>query len=874
MLAGIVNVQLMPNIYTTLSETKLMTEFIKAMISSTFIDLREHRQQAILACWQESIFPLAMEMLPASNMTPLEVSLQLVDEADIYIGIFGYRYGSIPEGDDISISHQEYLNARRRGIPRLIFCMDEQHPLTIKMVDVGDKSKELEELKQLIQKDRVAAYFNSREDLRGKIAASIRHYRETNLGKKSKYLPHRVERYDPDDLLGRKESLASLNRWVVDTKSEEYKASIYVIVAISGMGKSLLAWKWFDSITDRLWKRVMWWSLYQKEDFDIFLKLALVNLIGKGEQEISDFNTDERISILSDTLKREPFLLILDGLEHALVNGESKSIALDRHTVDAQIEVFLDKFRRLDKPISRILITTTFVPNTLVKPNGEARDQVYKHELSRLSSDEAIELWKGVGLSIPRGTAKDNFLSLIMKFDYHPLFIRALAGEVKQDIKSGGNFQIWWDLNKRNDFGQLRDISDWMSNLLNKKLGRPSKEVLLTISAFYCPCRYNVLSTLMSERGLDEETLFSSLHDLEARGLINRISEDDEIETTGTYSYRIHQLIIDAGWGQLSTEEQVNIATKLFNILIENRYYNDAYEIFIGRLNRITFERKYNSLRVNLLEKLFPKGINHYPELIDREPNIDHDKKAIAMASLARGYLISGQVYKASLLSRNHVKVRKEVNYMIHAAKGQYYLSYELYLLGELRESEESIKDSLMIFNNENHYFWQVLCLRMLDCLLIKRGAQEEALRVRNQEQSINLNLVNNTDDLIDEIAHIRNQTELLNSIAAEVNYIEKQLLELKMQAERHLCEQRYAEARNIITEVLSKDNYKLIQADALLLLATIEQCEGNIEEAISAASDAYTKAWCDDPTYAYQQVLRQAMNILDEYDRPYPDID
>ncbi|MDZ7994368.1 MAG: DUF4062 domain-containing protein [Nostoc sp. EfeVER01] len=545
-----------------------MAKFIKAMISSTFIDLKDHRQQAILACLQEKVFPLVMETLPAINMTALEVSLQMVDEADIYIGIFGYRYGSIPEGDNISITHQEYLHAYKRDIPRLIFCMDEQHLVTINMIDLGDKSKELEELKKLIKKDRVVRHFNSPAELRSQIAISIHHYlRETNLAEKFKYLPHHVERYDLDDLIGRKEPLSSLNRWVVDTKSEEYKASLYIIVTSSGMGKSLLAWKWFNAISNRIWRRIMWWSIYQKEDFETFLKETLVNFVGKGEQEISYLSTDARTLILLEALKIEPFLIVLDGLEHALVNEESKSIAIDKHTVDAPIEGFLKKFRELDTPNSKILITTTCIPKTLLRNNGEAHERVYKHRLSQLSSDEALELWQGVGLNIPKGIIKDNLLSLIRKFDYHPLFIRALAGEVKQDVRSGGNFQIWWTYNKNNQLGKLRDISAWISNLLNKKLGHLSREVLLTISAFYCPCRYNVLSTLMSERGFNEQELSISLQDLQARGLINRISEDEDNEMENTYSYRIHQLIIDAGWGQQTTEQQIEIATRLFNII-------------------------------------------------------------------------------------------------------------------------------------------------------------------------------------------------------------------------------------------------------------------------------------------------------------------
>jgi hypothetical protein len=33
----------------------------------------------------------------------VEVSLKMVDEADIYLGVFAHRYGYVPDGHDMSI---------------------------------------------------------------------------------------------------------------------------------------------------------------------------------------------------------------------------------------------------------------------------------------------------------------------------------------------------------------------------------------------------------------------------------------------------------------------------------------------------------------------------------------------------------------------------------------------------------------------------------------------------------------------------------------------------------------------------------------------------------------------------------------------------
>jgi hypothetical protein len=56
---------------------------LKAMISSTSIDLPEHRREAVDACLREGIFPIGMEQLPARDATGIQVSLEMVDQADI-----------------------------------------------------------------------------------------------------------------------------------------------------------------------------------------------------------------------------------------------------------------------------------------------------------------------------------------------------------------------------------------------------------------------------------------------------------------------------------------------------------------------------------------------------------------------------------------------------------------------------------------------------------------------------------------------------------------------------------------------------------------------------------------------------------------------
>src|SRR4051794_2283113 len=97
-----------------------------AMISSTALDLPEHREEVMKACQRQSMFPKMQENLPASGASAtagaeaVKVSLAMVDEAEVYIGVFAHRYGYVPAGHEISITEMEYDRAVERGITRLI----------------------------------------------------------------------------------------------------------------------------------------------------------------------------------------------------------------------------------------------------------------------------------------------------------------------------------------------------------------------------------------------------------------------------------------------------------------------------------------------------------------------------------------------------------------------------------------------------------------------------------------------------------------------------------------------------------------------------------------------------------------------------------
>src|SRR3989442_14202031 len=91
------------------------------------------------------------------------------------------------------------------------------------------------------------------------------------------------------------------------------------VVAIGGMGKSALTWKWFNDVAPQEMKRLagrLWWSFYESDaTFENFVIRALAYISHRSKKEIHKLPPMDRETQLLAILDREPFLLVLDGLE-------------------------------------------------------------------------------------------------------------------------------------------------------------------------------------------------------------------------------------------------------------------------------------------------------------------------------------------------------------------------------------------------------------------------------------------------------------------------------------------------------------------------------------------------------------------------------
>jgi tetratricopeptide (TPR) repeat protein len=154
-----------------------------AMISSTALDLPEHRAAIFAACQDCGVFPIGMESLPARDATGIAVSMEMVDQADIYLGIYAWRYGWVPDGKDISVTEMEFDRAVERQKEGrlheiLIFTAHKTHPVTIEDIETGDvPQQKLAAFKTKAATGRVRKEFKSVEELRRLVGDALREFK-------------------------------------------------------------------------------------------------------------------------------------------------------------------------------------------------------------------------------------------------------------------------------------------------------------------------------------------------------------------------------------------------------------------------------------------------------------------------------------------------------------------------------------------------------------------------------------------------------------------------------------------------------------------------------------------------------------------------
>ena len=850
-----------------------MPERTCIMISSTLMDLPEHRKDVLEACLRQGMEPMRLERLPESDAQAMQVTLEMADRADVYLGILAHRYGHVPQGQAMSLVELEYNRVVERDIPCLMFLIDREHPIKIEEVEMGEGAARLAALKARVP---VAGTFKSPADLRQQIISHLAALRKPDLlafhyvgeipAPPEAYIAHPYTLLQTRDLVGRQAELNALTDWVTPWHGDaRATATILNIVAIGGMGKSALTWKWFNDIAPLEMRPLagrLWWSFYESDaTFENFVTRALAYVTTKPHEgaepsqglrtelrqnlakhfdrdelrtlcfdmgiededlpdtlnsmardlvahcerrdrlaeltdkcrelrpdaawdvpttltarlrEIEKIPLAEREARLLQTLDREPYLLVLDGLERILIayarmdaahlsyddldqrtaNVIAQAVGLPqsaaqsftgqhrlRKTADPRAGAFLRKLAGVRA--SRILVSTRLYPADLQMVTGYPVPGCAAIFMHGLSDDDALNLWRAMGVS----GAREALLPLFHTFENHPLLLQALAGEVAHDRRAPGDFDGW--RKAQPDFNPFQlplvQVKSHVLEFALRGLSASSQQVLKLIAAFRMPATYETVAAVMvggDKLFPDEKRLDAALTELEDRGLLgwdrranrydlhpiargvvwNRL---DEAARQGVYTHlhdHFEALPKIDDWHKVESLQDLTPAIELYNTLIGLGRYEDACDLFYARLEDATLYRLSASRqRAELLEALFPDGLDQLPRL--SKPG----DQPYTLNALALAYQFSGQPGRAAPLFRHSNEPDEKRSDMKGVSIGLGNLSNALRLAGQVCEAEAAARRALIITRQRDDHFQEAISLQWLGLTLAARGTAPES---------------------------------------------------------------------------------------------------------------------------------------------------
>ena len=635
------------------------------MISSTARDLPEHRKEAMDACLRQGMFPIMMEHLAAMDDEAIPASLKMVDESDIYLLVLAHRYGYVPAANNpaqTSVTEHEYNRAVERKIPILTFVMHEDHPVKAADVEKGEGAAKLEVFKNRALL-KVTNFFRSPAELRANVIDSLSHHRRK--GPKAfhyisdipespgVYVAHPYTLLQTPNLIGRKAELKFLTDWITGkelefgrSKAPADSVRLMNIVAIGGMGKSGLTWKWFNDVAPQEVNDLggrMWWSFYESDaTFDNFVTRALAYVSRRPLNHVEQIPAPERETQLLATLNREPFLVVLDGLERILIayarmdaarlsDNEIGTERTARKTADPRVGRFLRKLVQVRR--SRFLISSRLYPAELEIAGGGPLPGAFRLKLEGLTDEDAVELWQAFEVS----GSHQELLPVLNSFGKHPLLIQALAGEVKRYRKAPGNFLEWQKANPEfspTQFGVLKDAMGHVLEYALIGLENKAEAVLRMLAAFRMPTSYDTLKAVLvgnQKTCATESELDEILTELEERGLVgwdkraNRYdlhpivrgvvwnSMTAKVQRGVYQSLQVHfELSPTANQRQeISSFEDLSPVIELYNTLIGLKRYDEAFDLFTARIYKTALYKLSASRQcAELLELLFTNQLD------------------------------------------------------------------------------------------------------------------------------------------------------------------------------------------------------------------------------------------------------------------------
>lgn len=309
-----------------------MAQPLRIYISSTFSDLEPYREAVYKALRKLRHDVIAMEDYVATDKRPLDKCLADVESCDVYVGIFAWRYGYIPEKDNPkqkSITEREFRHAVEKGKPCLIFLLAEEAPWPKTLMEKGTDETQLEALRKELAEAYAASFFHSQDKLAELVVTAVTRWKDeqpTILPSAKPLGPGALINVPdlPPHFLPRPEDVAALKQAVLATTNQPVvvtgTAQKVGLQGMGGIGKSVLATALAcDEEVRRMFPDgVLWLTVGQNPPALTRLQSQLAAMLDDTPQAFDD--TQQGRAHLSKLFAERACLLIVDDVweaEHA-----------------------------------------------------------------------------------------------------------------------------------------------------------------------------------------------------------------------------------------------------------------------------------------------------------------------------------------------------------------------------------------------------------------------------------------------------------------------------------------------------------------------------------------------------------------------------
>ncbi|MCW5874458.1 MAG: DUF4062 domain-containing protein [Anaerolineales bacterium] len=153
-------------------------------VSSTQRDLEDHRESLRLAIETSGHHFVGMEHFGANTYPALDVCFRELDKCEVYIGLLGSYYGSVPRGRVLSYTELEYQHARLHGKHPIVLVSTQSTITSTLPRERRENIQRLARFKAKIKHHHTVSHFLSPEDAAWRALAAIMKFEASKQAKR------------------------------------------------------------------------------------------------------------------------------------------------------------------------------------------------------------------------------------------------------------------------------------------------------------------------------------------------------------------------------------------------------------------------------------------------------------------------------------------------------------------------------------------------------------------------------------------------------------------------------------------------------------------------------------------------------------------